>query len=270
MLYVLMVLCAAVMIYANGQAKSKGKGAAWGRPVAGLFGMMTIGTALLKIVLIVDEPKKQPTAIIEKELRYAYAQMQYLGDYLGENHSGETILLVTPPPSEDTAEHHKILVDALREGLKGRLTICAEAYPENPDETEEVVMKYENFFTAEVFGAMLAKNETCTLILSLIQLPTDFEEMEFWKLEEDQRPKLVLVKGNIYNLKKAIMGGYVNAVLHYKPNFKYEINEEVPTDYKEAFAKRYLIIDKTNIEAISAEHPNLFRPDEEGDEKPEE
>jgi hypothetical protein len=265
LLYILMVLCAAAMIYANGQAKSKG--VAWGKPVAGLFGVMAVGMALLKIVLVVffasaaeKKQAEQVETINNTQEHYEYSKMRYLGDYLGKNHPGETILLVISPYM---AGRNKSSVKALKKGLKGRLTIGAEVYPENPDKTEKRGGKHHQFFTAEVFGTMLTKNDTCTLILSLIQLPTDFEEMEFWGLEEHQRPKMVLVQPNIYNLKKAIMGGYVNAVLHFNPNATYELNEEAPKDYKEAFAKRYLIIDKTNIGAISAEHPNLFLPDEE-------
>jgi hypothetical protein len=111
------------------------------------------------------------------------------------------------------------------------------------------------------------------MIVSLIGLPYDFEEMEFWTMEEETRPKMMLVNANIFNLKKAMQGGFVQAVLHYKPNLRYDINEEPPSDWREAFAKRYIIIDGSNLDAISSQYPNLFKPDEDEekpDDKPEE
>ena len=80
--YALMIIFAIGMYWANRQYKTKG--ASWGRPLAGLFGVLALVLALSRILSdsLGCEKTKRQSAILDKELRYTDAQFQYLGDYM--------------------------------------------------------------------------------------------------------------------------------------------------------------------------------------------
>jgi hypothetical protein len=62
-------------------------------------------------------------------------------------------------------------------------------------------------------------------------------------------------------LKPPILDGYIHAVVYHNPSSGYNFQTPVPEDYKEAFDKRYLMIDAKNIESIAAKHSQMFMPD---------
>ena len=82
--------------------------------------------------------------------------------------------------------------------------------------------------------------------------------MEFWRMEDAKRPKLVLTNGQVYELYDPIIQGYVNAVVHYNPSSEYNFQDDVPSDVTEAFKKRYLLIDSDNIAKIASENEGMF------------
>jgi len=260
--YALMIIFAIGMYWAN--RKYKTTGAAWGRPVAGLCGVMALIIALSRILydLTGCEKDKRQNVILDKELSYTDAQFNYLGDYMKRKFANHTVLLIGSPKITGSSEYADKRLDTIKNALKdafeGRLTISGTAHLKSPEMQDGMPPMFETMFTAEAFDEIVTDNSDATLILSLVGLPMNWKEMEFWQMEEEKRPKLVITNGQVFELYDPIIQGYVNAVVHYNPSSQYNFQDPVPSDITEAFEKRYLLIDSDNIAKIAAENQGMF------------
>ena len=264
MLYAFMIIFAIGMFWANWQYKAKG--ATWGRPLAGLFGVLALVLALSRILsdsLGCEKTKKQ-SEILDKELRYTDAQFQYLGDYMQRKFANHTVLLIASPKITGSSQYADDRLNTIRNALKDafddRLTILKTVHLESPEGQDGMPPMFETMFTAEAFDEIVTDNSEASLILSLVGLPMNWKEMLFWQIEEDKRPKLVITNGQVFELYDPIIQGYVNAVIHYNPSSEYNFQDSVPSDITEAFEKRYLLIDADNIAEIAAKNEGMFAP----------
>jgi len=260
--YALMIIFAIGMYWANRQYKTKG--VAWGRPVAGLFGVLALVIALSRILydLTGCEKDKRQSAILGKELRYTDAQFQYLGDYMKRKFAKHDVLLIASPKTAGSNEYAddrlNTIKGALKDAFDGRLTLSRTVHLKAPENQDGMPPMFEMMFTAEAFDEIVADNSDATLILSLVGLPMNWKEMEFWQMEDGKRPKLVITNGQVFELYDPIIQGYVNAVIHYNPSSEYNFQDSVPADVTEAFEKRYLLIDADNIAKIASENEGMF------------
>ena len=173
-----------------------------------------------------------------------------------------SVLLIASPKIAGSSEYSDNRLDtiegALKEAFDGKLTIAGTVHLEAPEDQDGMPPMFETMFTAEAFDEIVADNPEATLILSLVGLPMNWKEMQFWQMEDAKRPKLVITNGQVYELYDPIIQGYVNAVVHYNPSSEYNFEEDVPSDVTEAFEKRYLLIDADNIAKIAAENEGMF------------
>lgn len=257
-LYILMVVAAAGMLFGNHKYKSKG--VAWGRPLAGACGVFAL---LLAIVIIGAHlfnvgDKVRINSIIEKELKYFDAKMQYLADYLEEEHGDADYLLITNEQTEYNAERRKVMMDAL-EGLS--IVTTFEVTP--PEEMEEYV-ETDMYLTAERFDGIISRYPEADIVISMLGLPMDYAEMKLWRQKEwedeynRKPPSLVLVDAYVYDLKKAISAGAIAAVVQYRPDAEYKPDDPVPSSIEEAFAKRYILITPENVDEMDQKYEGLF------------
>lgn len=270
MLYALMVLCAVGMVYANVQYKKKG--AVWARPLAGACGLLAVFFALLKITWDLSgcEQSKVQSTIRRRENHYLNAQMQTLGEHLAKKYGGARILLIHSPISQHNKDRFDVTVEALENGLKKGVgtSITAKISPPPPEganSEDEMMMYYEEMgMEATVFDKMLAEHSECDLVVSLIGLPWNYQDMEFWKTppEEEKPQKLVLVNASLYDLKPAFKAGYIVAAVVTNPDFRYKMDEEPPRDLEEAFEKRYLLLHAENVDEIHSKYPKFFKAEE--------
>lgn len=262
MLYFLMVFFAIGMYWANRQYKTKG--VAWGRPVAGLCGVMALIIALSRILydLTGCEKDKRQNAILGKELQYTAAQFQHLGEYMQRKFANHSVLVIASPRMTGANEYADERLDTIRDSLKdafdGRLTISGTVHLKAPEMENGMPPMFETMFTAEAFDEIVADNPDVDLILSLVGLPMNWKEMEFWQMSDEKRSKLIVTNGQVFELYDPIIQGYVNAVVHYNPASQYNFQDDVPSDSTEAFEKRYLLIDSDNIAKIAAENKGMF------------
>jgi hypothetical protein len=257
MLNVLIILCGAGMIATYVQSRKNPQM----RNVSLAFGGVAAVLALTKMFSGGTRDAARDE-IVTKELQYAYSMMRHVGEYMAENHSGETILLISMPPEQDYTERRKVMMDGLTQGLNGKLTIGAEYQPTNPDPTDTSGKNYNYFFTAEAMDAAMEKEKESTVVLSLIGLPADFDKMSFWSQDEGERQKMVLVHPNVHPLGRAIESGFVTAIVTHKPNITYSRDAKVPGHHKEAFDQRFILVDGKNFAETSAKYPKLFKTDE--------
>jgi hypothetical protein len=268
-MYTLMILCAIGMVYANAQYKKKGM--VWGRPVAGAFGILAVLFALMKIGYDASGCKDSGVRekIKDREFVYLEAQMKTLGKHLGPAFQGSTALVIHSPITEWSKERHKVMMDALKQGLDGRVAIAAEesSVPQTAAGGQEAMLLEEMELTAEHFESVMAKHPDCDLVLSLVGLPWNFKEMKFWAVKDpEKRQKLVLVNASLYELKPAFRAGYVVAAVITNPDFRYSIDAKTPSDYIQAFDERYLLVHPGNIDEIHQRFPKVFK--EEADAPP--
>ncbi|MFT5129165.1 MAG: hypothetical protein ACI8W8_002787, partial [Rhodothermales bacterium] len=99
------------------------------------------------------------------------------------------------------------------------------------------------------------------VIVSLLGLPENYMEMAFWDLADDVRPKLVLTEGAVYELRRAVSADYISAVIVRNPDFRQRRHAPAPTDYREAFDERFLLVTPRTIDDIAAAHSHLFMVD---------
>lgn len=281
-LYLVMIVAAVIMIYGNKKSK---EGIVWGRPLAGLFGIIAVICALMQIWLVTTGSSREQKGIMERQKQYSQAQMQFLGDYVGSHFPDASILLIRSPSSTYAPEQkrQKMMHDALVKGLAGRASISSETCPEAPEPTSpagggpgagpggpkdapppEMMMAPEMYFTAKAFDSMI-RDHDADLVISLLGLPMDCQQMKFWKKPKDQRPKLILVMnsgGEMMDIRKAIKKGFISAVIMAAPlTNPDDLKKPVPDNYKDAFHARYILADLDNIDEMVKKYPMLFMMD---------
>ena len=251
-IYVIMVVCALLMIWANQQYNTKGVG--WGRPVAGLFGVLALASAIFAIFVSIKGPSMANKGLQEKENVYQRIAMKTIGAELARTCPGAKALLLLTPTHEYNKTRQEATIAGLTEGFQGKLAITEK---EEVGGNAEMVM--EQFLSAKDFDGFIKRYPNCNLIISLIGLPYDYAEMKFWKMEKD-RPKLVTTAVNLADeqIQEAIADGKLNVVLSSNPNNPYNFKDPVPANEKDAFDKRFILITPENIEQMVKDYPKLF------------
>lgn len=269
-LYVLMILAAGGMLFGN--KKYKAKGVAWGRPLAGACGVLALVFAIWLIAMQLGGRQAQVDEIIENENKYYAAKLQFLADYLTENHGDKTYLVIMNQETEHNRERNQIL----RNALKG-LTVDTwfELEPQLPPEMlaegmpEEAMMDpmMEEMLTPERFNQIITDHPDVDAVISTVGLPMEYQRLvvfnrgaydEYKSKHSKEPPALVLLDAYIFDLKGSINGKQILAAVTYNPGADYRPDEDVPSDYKEAFKKRYLLITPENVKEMATEHESLF------------
>jgi hypothetical protein len=104
--------------------------------------------------------------------------------------------------------------------------------------------------TSKDFDATLKAHSNCNVVVSVIGLPRDANNMRLWKEPAAKRPKLILVgsgMGGSVKIGPAIKQGMISAVVNISKDAKFD-DEGAPSAYEDAFKKRYVLIDKTNVD----------------------
>ncbi len=273
-IYVIMVLAVFAMIWGNQQYKSKG--VPWGRPLAGLCGIIALAFAFLAIGIHFWGDHFLHAGLQAKECKYQYVAYKFFGRHLARNHAGKRILLIRYPAARRGGG--KKLNDAkmkgLTDGFAGKLEI---------NETEEIggfggmggpggpggpggmgppmMMEAEYMLTAEKFDDIIEEHSECTLVISLVGLPYDLQEMTLWDLDEDERPALALANAHIFELRRAIKAGLITCVLENKPEV-YDWKARVPSEENIAFERRFLLIDPETVDSAAAKYSTLFKKED--------
>ena len=272
-LYVVMILTVFVMIWANMQYKTKG--VPWGRPLAGLCGLIALVLAATAMVWHFVGGSWGNTQLRKKEEKYQYIAYKFMGEAIAKRHPGAKLLMIKYPSgaAEASLSMNKAQMDGLKEGMAGKASILREheltmnmpgSGPGGGSMPEGMVpmMDPGMMLTADKFDEIIDNNPDCNVVLSLVGLPYDVRTMKFWeKAKDGQAPALVLVNAHIYELKAAIKLKYITAVLQNKPEV-YDWQAPVPEDETVAFNNRFIIITPENVEETAAKYSQLFMTEE--------
>ncbi|MDD5698439.1 MAG: hypothetical protein PHH77_07455 [Victivallaceae bacterium] len=193
-------------------------------------------------------------SMIEAENHFYASQGYMVGKFIAKNIPAAKVLVVE---NEDfqKSKREQGFIAALKEGL-GNDNVNAVALeilnkPKRPAGMPEdmPMMPVMEMMTSKDFDATLNANSSANVVVSVIGLPRNASEMRLWKMPEDKRPKLILIGGGMtgsIKLAPAIQEGMVSAVIMISPTAKFD-EEGAPSNYEDAFKKRYILIDKSNL-----------------------
>ena len=194
--------------------------------------------------------------MIESENHFYASQGYMVGKFIAKNIPGAKVLLVENEDFEKS-KREMAFIAALKEGM-GNQNVKAVALtilnpPKRPKGMPEdmPMMPMMEMMTSKDFDATLSANSDKNVVISVIGLPRDAAKMKLWRMPAAKRPKLILIGGGMggsIKLAPAISKGMISAVVTISPSAKFD-DEGAPSKFEDAFKKRYILIDKSNLKA---------------------
>jgi hypothetical protein len=193
--------------------------------------------------------------MIEAENHFYASQGFMAGEFIKKNIPDAKVLLIENEDFEKS-NREKAFIDALKKGMgSDKVTAVALELLNKPKRPEGMpedmpMMPMMEMMTSKDFDATLNAHPGNNVIISVIGLPRDAKNMRLWRMSKDKRPKVILIGGGMggsIKLAPAVKQGMISAVVVISPKAKFD-DEGAPSDFKEAFKKRYILVDKDNVE----------------------
>lgn len=183
--------------------------------------------------------------IVNSELSYSASRGNKAGKYLAGIAAGKKVLLIAEN-GFDKNENSKRIIDAVKAGYGSENVVVDSLTVKGAG--EEGAMPIEELMKAKDFDALLAKHKDAGVVISILGLPSDAYKMAYFRGGKD-RPVLFLLSSGIGNAKflvDKIKSGDISGVIVPNPKADYEV--KAPSDPDKAFAIRYILVDKSNID----------------------
>ena len=199
--------------------------------------------------------------IMGNEIAFAKARSKVLADYIGQTWKGQSAVIITEPNIEQN-KIAKAGLDAMQADLKtAGVDVTAVEALNIPQGTAEEPVPMETALTAKIYNDIFNKYKNAGVFVIMSQLPFEAKElknMACWKFDP-KKSRVVLVNGEIYNLKGAIAQGIIGAAIAMKsgPN-AYDPEKAAPKDVKEAFDTRFILVNTANVKEIAEKNGDLF------------
>ena len=199
--------------------------------------------------------------IIKNEVRFTEARSQIMADYIGKTYPGQKVVIIT----EDNVENSPIS-KAAYEKMQAALTaaganVVATEPIQLPESNPENPVPMEIALTAKVYNDIFDRYKDANIFVIMSQLPfagPEFMKLKCWKFDP-KKQSVVLVNGEIYNLKNIIAKGLVSAAAAMKTGPEaYDPDKAAPKDVQAAFDVRYILVTPKNIKEIVGKNPDLF------------
>ena len=192
---------------------------------------------------------------IHLEWSYQKVQARVLGRYLAEKYAGKRCVILREPIMKDVAGKDSVnpAIEGLREGLGNNVTVVKELeigklqkpepLPEGEEEPVEMGLKKNVPWTADDLEEMLVEAGDFDLLISCVQLPEDFIDNHgrFTPPSLAGR-KVALLGGYSQAYDNVLAEGSIVAAVTFKPDCRFD-EKDIPKDDKEAFDKRYLLLE---------------------------
>lgn len=189
-------------------------------------------------------------ALRDNENKFYVSQAFVVGDFVkGKLDGGKILIVADPSYKQDTRMND--FVAAMKKGQGGEVVIDTIELPPTNEEMAEPISER---MTAKDFDAVIARNSDAKVVVSLIGLPRDLKNLKaIANCKSGKGPAIILLSSDVPQLGQMIGAGMVTAAVTVSP--KAVFNEEpAPSDEKAAFAVRYILVDKSNVE----ENKGLF------------
>ena len=194
-------------------------------------------------------------SMIESENHFYASQGYTVGKFIAKNIPGAKVLVIENEDFEKSKREQAFL-EALKEGM-GKNNVKAVALqilnkPKRPAGMPEdmPMIPVMEMMTSKDFDATIKANSDSNVIVSVIGLPRDASSMKLWSMSASTRPKLILVgsgMGGSVKIGPAIKQGMISAIVTISPTAKFD-DEGAPSAFEDAFKKRYILIDKDNVD----------------------
>ena len=199
--------------------------------------------------------------IMSNEIAFAKARSKVLADYMGKTWKGQNAVIITEPTLEQN-QISKAGVAELEAGLKaGGINVTAVEALNLPRGNGEETVPMEVALNSKVYNEIFNKYKSANIFIITSQLPFDVKELQklqCWKFDS-KKARVVLMNGEIYNLKAAIAQGLVGAAIAMKtgPN-AYDPEKAAPKAVQAAFDTRYILVTPQNVKQIAESNKELF------------
>ena len=217
-------------------------------------------------------PDPQGTALQTRELA-----ARGLAEELVRSQFGSRVLVMSNPFTQ-RADIAKAIADmeqaglaGLRAGLGTKATIGAVAFPDvRPEAREnpaallsdvETTTPLSFLVAPDAFDKLIKQHSDCVVVVSLIGLPAELNRCEAWN--GTGSPKFVLLLPDFRGIVdgpsvvKAAKSGKLLAFVLPKRGAPAS-DAPVGKDWKEEFAKRFVLVTAENVEQVVASSPELF------------
>jgi len=199
--------------------------------------------------------------IMANEIAFAKARSKVLADHIGKSWKGQSAVIITEPHI-DQNKIAKAGLDAMQENLKAAgIDVTAVEALNIPEGTAEEPIPMETALNAKIYNDIFNKYKNAGIFVIMSQLPFDSKELKnlaCWKFDP-KKTRIVLVNGEIYNLKGALIQGIVGAAVAMKTGpAAYDPEKAAPKDVKAAFDTRFILINSKNVKEIAEKQSDLF------------
>ena len=192
---------------------------------------------------------------IHLEWSYQKVQARVLGRYLAEKYAGKRCVILREPIMKDVAGKDSVnpAIEGLREGLGNNVTVVKELeigklqkpepLPEGEEEPVEMGLKKNVPWTADDLEEMLVEAGDFDLLISCVQLPEDvIDNHGRFTPPSLAGRKVALLGGYSQAYDNVLAEGSIVAAVTFKPDCRFD-EKDIPQDDKEAFDKRYLLLE---------------------------
>ena len=192
---------------------------------------------------------------IHLEWSYQKVQARVLGRYLTEKYAGKRCVILREPIMKDVAGKDSVnpAIEGLREGLGNNVTVVKELeigklqkpepLPEGEEEPVEMGLKKNVPWTADDLEEMLVEAGDFDLLISCVQLPEDvIDNHGRFTPPSLAGRKVALLGGYSQAYDNVLAEGSIVAAVTFKPDCRFD-EKDIPQDDKEAFDKRYLLLE---------------------------
>ncbi len=270
-IWVVMIIAGVGMLVGFSKQKA---GVDWGQPVAAICAVIALICALAAVGLRLRGPGGGKAGL-KREMAWVKVSGEKLGQYLAKKYPEAKALVIRDPKNKTADERIKALLDGIKQGAGGKITLVAVEAPEIPKNMKgmggemgmpgpggeggaDMTPPTEFWFKAPIFDKLVKKHAgQIDMVITTMGLPSDYGRMKFWKMSK--RPKLVLAGGSVYDLKQLFAGKYIAAAVTYNPDAVYK-DESPSSDVDKAFDKRYVLITPENLAQVIQKYGSkLFR-----------
>lgn len=198
--------------------------------------------------------------IMANETRFAEARSKVLGEYVGKTWNGQNAVIITEP-GLDKNPIAKAGAAAMEEALKkaGVNVTATEAL--NLPESADGPAPMEMALTAKVYNDIFNAHKDAQLFVIMSQMPFNGQElmkMKCWTFNP-KKQRVILVGGEVYNLKNVIKNGFIGAAVAMKTNPEaYDPEKSAPKDVQAAFDTRFILVTPENIKDVAEKNKDLF------------
>ena len=200
--------------------------------------------------------------IMSNEIAYSEARAKVLADYAGKTWNGQSAVIITEPQTEDN-KISKASIKALEDGLKaaGINVLATEALKLPAAKEGEEPVPMETALTAKLYNDIFNQYKNANIFVIASQLPYEAKELQnlaCWTFD-GKKARVILVNGEIYNLKGAIKQGKIGAAIAMKSGKDaYDPEKAAPKDTQAAFDTRFILVTPDKVDEIAKANSDLF------------